>query len=374
MAGNTKAPFTVKRTVVFNGQSKRIQGYSEKSKKEALLNFDKNVEKWKASLSPTARLEGRTFESEIMIWNENFLKQKSSKGRMRSEATIHTDEDTIKQLCQAFGKFPCLQITAETIQKYFNKLAADHSNSIINKQWHMLNMFCRYLRMSTCGAFTNPMEICMKPESKIEKPEKISFTEEEVNSLIQELSTQYAPGTDCGYMHGKAIIFAIYEALRIAELTELRVKDIDDKWIHITRQYYEPNRHVKNPKFMSARDVPIVPEVREILNEAMFGKKQEDLLFSAKSKVHHGHILQDTLRRELRRACVRSLLGTRTMHDLRHEGISRLIRKLAPEDFATLSKWVGHKELTTTLNVYYRETKTEENAAFKRITESSIAD
>ncbi|MCD7995146.1 MAG: site-specific integrase [Clostridia bacterium] len=189
--------------------------------------------------------------------------------------------------------------------------------------------------------------------------------------LVKELSKKYNPaartsnGLERGYLYGKPLVVIMYQFLRVGEAVELRVKDIDfdkDK-IHVRRQYDEQHKLIVPPKWGSRRDIPIASVCRDILENACDGKQPNELVFSSGALnsdmiEHGGHILRGGLRRVINVACEHAGLEKHTIHDLRHDGISWIVRRGAHPQ--SVQKWAGHKSLSVTLDRYFRHT-TEDN-------------
>lgn len=311
-------------------------------------------------------------------WYDLYKRYEVKNGRPRSERTIKTDEDTMKQIFSKLGEKQLCDIDSDMIQKYMLSLVSDGvSQSTIKKRWNMLSMFFEH---ENPGG-KNPMLRCKCPESEKKKVDltaddimidsKSAYTDAQMKLLANELSRPFdlhcnGQHEEHGYAYGKLLVVVMYEFLRISESTELRVKDID--WeknvIHIRRQYDELHKKVKPPKYGSRRDVPIMEECRDILKAACYGKEDDELLFTAgifvsvKRLEHEGRILTNGLRNNLSRACKKLGLENHTPHDLRHDGISLCVRKGAKPQ--SIQRWAGHKSLSVTLDKYYRHTGTED--------------
>lgn len=373
MSKNSRGQYEVKKVVKYDGHTKRISGISQVSKAMALEAFEHNKKKWIDSLKIQTEANLRPFDQGIRTWYKTFLSQKGRRNMKRSEDTIRTDKETIDALCTHFKDQVVASITAEQIQNYFNKLKEDRSDSVIKKRWNMLKMYYAYCIPGPNSAFAK----CFKPVSDKQSVEKKAYSDDEIERLVGEFQTEYQPGTKIGYLYGDALTVILYQFMRLGELLELRAKDVnlDESYIHIERQYNVYTRQVTPPKYNSDRYMPILKESRQIIEYYMTGKDPEDLVFTSDSRVHRSRIPANILRRNLLRAQIQAGLiedeqdpARHTVHDLRHDGISRLVRKLGSTGTADISQWSGHKNISTTLDKYYRDTGFQKTDAFNSVT------
>jgi len=361
-------------------------GTSTKSKAKARVAWQKAKERKIAEIDGAADLKAGKVKlsKDLTDWYDAYKRHSRSGGRPRSARTIQTDEDTIKQLNISLGDLLVCDIGNDTIQWYFLRLVQQGvSQSTIKKRWNMLFMYFRH-KYPDNG---NPMTRCIMPQSEAgfntisvhdedrdEPTGKLAYTAIEQIRLAAELSKPYNVHSgwhtaDRGYSTGAPLIICMYEFLRIGEVVELRVKDV--KWndtgsggmIWIRRQYDEAHKIVTPPKYNSKRKVPIMAECVAILRMACEGKQPNDLLFESgciynPDKLRHeGRFLRGRLRDNLNAACERVGLERHTIHDLRHDGISRLVDMgVQPQ---SVQRWAGHKSLSVTLDKYYRHSGTE---------------
>lgn len=324
---------------------------------------------------------------DLPTWYDTYKRHSRSHGRPRSARTVQTDEDTIKQIVMVLGDMLVCDIDSDTLQRYFLRLVQrGKAQSTIRKRWHMLAMFFCY-KYPDGG---NPMARCTMPDSAKQactvlvrdededEPEgKLAYTSAEQHRLAVELAKPYNIHSgwhtaDRGYSCGAPLIVGMYEFLRAGEIVELRVKDVmwndtgNGGMIWVRRQYDEVHKLVTSPKYNSKRKVPIMAECVEILKMACAGKKANDLLFTSghiynpDKLAHEGRILRGRLRDNLNTACDRVGLQRHTIHDLRHDGISRLVDMgVQPQ---SVQRWAGHKSLNVTLDKYYRHNGLENEA------------
>ena len=379
----SRSQWVAKSTEYYKGETFLVSGSSRLGKTQARNAWKRNLDKRIAAIDRKEdNAAGRVkLEKAIWQWYETYKREDG-----RTERTIQTDEDTITQICREMGNIAVCDLDSDTIQRYFTRIARTASDSTCRKRWNMLSMFLRH-EYPESG---NPMARCTRTPSRKRKnvwededndapSAKRSYTDEEMSILAGELRKPYDEERNgykdnIGYAAGPALVVCMYEFLRISELTELRVKDV----------LWEDENHklVVPPKYGSRRKVPIMAECRDILREACKGKAPCDLLFqSVRSScggplAHEGHFMQRTLRDNLKRACACAGLEEHTVHDLRHDGISRLTRMKAQTvkdgekvmtllDPKSVSRWAGHKTVAVTMNKYYRHDAKEDEVELR---------
>ena len=201
-------------------------------------------------------------------------------------------------------------------------------------------MVCPYLRYL---GRDDIIKRITRPKSLKTTSEKRAYTDEEMRRLTAVL-------LEMGSVHACALVICMHEFLRCGELVELRAGDVHDGYLDVRRQYSRVDRQIRQPKYGSARRVPIADEARAVIESAVAGKGPKELLFPG---VRIEHLLEIDLLHTLTKACTAAGLPRHTVHDLRHDGISRLVRLgVTP---ASVSRWCGHKSIATTLRRYYRD-------------------
>lgn len=371
----SRKQWVAKSTEYYKGETIKVTGASKVSKAEAKKAWKRNFDKCIAKMDADTDHKAWKIKLRVALpkWYDDYKRHDG-----RNEETIRTDEDTIKQILEVLGDMNVCDIDSDIIQSYINNAAAVLADGTINKRWNMLHMF--FIHVYPDGG--NPMARCTHTKSKTksqvwkinndddEPTDKLAYTPEEMARLAEELMKPYNVHSgwrtnDRGYSAGLPVIICMYQFLRVGEVVELRVKDIlwnDDThtsgYIWVRRQYDENHKIVKAPKYNSKRKVPIMPECVEILKSACDGKEPNDLLFRSGTiynpdkTTHEGRLLRGRLRDNLNKACERTSLERHTIHDLRHDGISRLVDMgVRPQ---SVQRWAGHKSLSVTLDKYYR--------------------
>lgn len=338
-------------------------GISRKGSAEARKSWKANLEKKIAEIDGKVAIkDGRVKLKQAMPeWYDLYMRPKTTHGRPRSQRTIQTDESTMAQIFEALGNKLVCDLDSDTLQAYFQNLAQNGvGDSTIRKRWILLNLF-----FAQRNPLNNPMKLCTKPQVKADKKYTVENEETEVFATAYtdvemerlESMLRHFPGSSLQKERALMLCVILWQFLRIGEAIELRVKDVDleTDTLYIRRQYDERHKQVVIPKDNSKRDMPISKFCRDILAEACEGKGSEELLFRGDiTNGHDGRMLRSAALDTLAEACKLADLERHKVHDLRHDGISYLVRKGAKP--ISIMRWAGHKSLTVTLDIYFRDT------------------
>lgn len=362
--------YVYKKTEVYKGEHFICVGTSTKGITEAKKSYERRLSKKRNEIDGKIEKEekGEILSESIREWHQQY------KAGSVNARTLIRHMTTINQICDStLGELHVMEITTDDVQSFFVSLVeAGYSESVIKKCKDMLNMFFTNKRPST-----NPIGGCILPKSKKETEEKPAYSDEEIRKITEQLSKPYDPskrGADRGSVNGRMLVVALYEYLRIGELQEIRVKDVDFSHglLHIERQYDETTGEIKAPKYKSARALPISKEIWGILEAQVEGKNPEDLVFPSGTTLNQSscawdnHVRANNLRDCLYHAEDYAGLDHHTVHDLRHDGISYFVRK--GYEAVDISRFAGHKDVSFTLRRYYRHTKDINLATIKRAT------
>lgn len=126
-------------------------------------------------------------------------------------------------------------------------------------------------------------------------------TEDELTRIVEHLQTVY------GAIYGDAVLFAVATAMRRGEITALRWADIDkDKRLALVRDRKDPRQKTGNDQW-----IPLLPAAWEILCRQADG----EFVFP---------IQPGTLSKYFTWSCRALSIPDLHLHDMRHEGTSRL--------------------------------------------------
>ena len=214
---------------------------------------------------------------------------------------------------------------------------------------------------------SNPFKITgaiIKPKSRKETKKVDALTIDEQKAFISQLENYYEPYKTIFYI-------ALYTGMRIGEILALTENDIDykNKIIHVKRTLTKDKKDNvivgKTTKtYSSQRDIPIINELFKILKNRPILLNQNDLLFKEKNHPINPCVINAHFKRICKNANIRVIkIPTRShgntimmnsskvnTHMLRHTFATRCIE--AGMQAIVLSKLLGHKDITTTLNTY----------------------
>lgn len=183
---------------------------------------------------------------------------------------------------------------------------------------------------------------------KVEHPEETALDHGDVAKLV-EASAVWGPGVQA------AFLTLAYSAVRFGELAALRVGDVDvaKRTISVRRgiaQVTGEGLVEGTPKTVqSKRDVPILTrQLADALNRQVDGRSPDEYLFPGPDG---GPMRNSWLRWRFDKSCEAAGLGPLRIKTLRHTGGS-LALDVPGTVVTTVSRMLGHKNVTTTMNVY----------------------
>lgn len=258
----------------------------------------------------------------------------------------------------SIAKRQIISLTAKDVQRYLDSLTSEKALKGIKEQKLIIKMTldhalsCGYIEEDIMGKVKTPAAVHVKKPTR-----QIVFLTTEERKKVEESALAL---TEKGYpiFRGNAkyaIIFILHTGLRIAELSALTWEDFDPvkKRIHIsknaptTKVDGKYTQVITSPKTKSSiRNVPLDDTALGILKT--LGNKKTGIIFpSSTDTMLNRRNVARTLDGIVKRAKIDK---NPTLHDLRHTFASELLRNGA--DIKTVSKVLGHKSVSTTLDIY----------------------
>lgn len=176
---------------------------------------------------------------------------------------------------------------------------------------------------------------------KKEKVKKIAWTVEESRRFLA-----YCMDHSAYYL---AYFIALHGGLRIGEICALKWSDITDTDIHVSRTATRADGSRKHTGATKTYESERIVPLDETL-ETLFGKWRTDSEWVFPSK--KAFIVPDTFRSDFKRLVKEIGLPDISFHDLRATHITMLLDAGVPVH--TVSKRVGHADISMTLNRYSR--------------------
>lgn len=342
--------------VMMNG--KRIRVSSQSSRQECIDKYNKKLEELKQQQEKRVSVQKRTrtLRASMCDWFDRY--RGTSNGFTRP--TTAGNAGILKIIIEGpLGSMRVCEITRDDIQDWILSMEGLSYNTKRNRFYLLRQYFESEYKNDPDS---NPMRDLKLPRDRSQKKKKmLVLDDEQMDILVKELSkprNQHSK-IDPGYFNGGAVIVCMYEFLRASELCGLRKKDVDleGKMLHISWQlpYGKDDRESSggrigsDPKYDEVRDIPIFPPAEPFIREAYEKcEKPGDYLFRG---MYGNPLTHHPLRETLMKALQRCGLPHIRLHDLRHTGISFLLRHEVPVE--AVSAWAGHASVQITTDIYY---------------------
>jgi len=252
---------------------------------------------------------------------------------------VHVKPSTAKRYVQIIGHLSSFldtledppaklsQITPPIIEQYKLHRLDFVKPQTVNYELTCLHHFFRYaLEMKYIQE--NPTQDI----KKIRKPQRKAprfLTKEEIERLLDKCTPNIK----------KTVKILINTGMRWGELQNLEWDDVDwnEKVIHIrVKEDWSPKG--------GERKIPMNDAASNILRSIIPESIQTGWVFTTRtgSQIRHSHTWE-----KFKKACEKAGLDNVTLHTLRHTFASHLV--MAGVDLATVSKLLGHKDISTTM-------------------------
>lgn len=210
------------------------------------------------------------------------------------------------------------------------------SGATVTREMTVMSAACSWAVNECRWLQSNPVKGVSRPAST--PPRDRLITQDEIDRVCFTLG--YAPDATLDTMTsriGAMFMFAIETAMRMGEIVALRQADLDldRKFLRVRAEEVGAGKNRA-----ARRSVPLSDEAVRILRQL----PENDRVFGISSTASADQMF----RRAVRKAMIEGL----HFHDTRHEGITRLARKL---DVLPLARSIGHGNLNE-LMTYYNET------------------
>ena len=270
------------------------------------------------------------------------------------ENSYKTNMDTIKRLKNySFFTLPVRKVSKDMLKDFLTTQKI-LSESIIKKNVQMVRRAFAKAHADNL-IIENPFLIDKElktPKSIIPVKEVEAFSVDDQKKLVQELMKD-------NVAQKVPILLSLYTMMRAGEILALKKTDIDlkNKIIKVRRTItrgIDGKGKIGNrtKTYTSSRDVTISPDVEILINMALdeYIENPEQLLFCNKNGKPYS---TQALNSCFKRFCLKHNIDKGynvNFHQLRHTGITRLIEVGTPVEI--VQKKAGHKDITTTMNIY----------------------
>lgn len=231
------------------------------------------------------------------------------------------------------------QLSPEDLREWRNKRLTEVSAATVNREMNCISgIFSHAIKEWSVPMPSNPVHLVSRPAGA-NKARTRRVTQDEIDAVLKasDWAENRRPRVGREYV-GWAMLLAVETAMRLGELTTMRVKDFDPS-----------NRavHLELTKNGDARSVPLSTKAMGWLAFLAEGRPPEDRIIPVSAA---------SLGIYFRRIRDEAELGDLHFHDTRHEAATRLSKKLA--NVLELSAVTGHRSLQS-LKRYYNPTAAE---------------
>lgn len=388
----------------------RVTGRGATSKARA----DKLLAAWRQQVQEDARMVGGIAADPTCTVREcitQHINHKESIGKARPSTITYYRNAAKRIFCYPFSSMPLQDLTQAMVQAWVDDMSKRYAGKTVKSSYDLLEAVCRKMlppNDNPCGEIELP-SIKRNSKKQSSRPNALSYDGvARCNSLMDERESKHH-GTDY-VMLGARI--ALNTGMRAEEVTGLRWRDVDllSRTIHVRNVIQRaeiPERdengevvydHEGNPKSVtysefdadpktenSARDIPITKELADLLasHKAYTSNLIKELFPKAKDRPSIGslYVLGGLDGRHMsphrlginwgKFSRSRKIIGTErrpvTFHDLRHTFATRAIANGI--DVATVSRILGHSEISVTLNKYVNSDEATQRAAMEKMAE-----
>ncbi|MDD1748604.1 MAG: tyrosine-type recombinase/integrase [Methanothrix sp.] len=248
--------------------------------------------------------------------------QRRNYAQTTAEAYLHA----VKDFSTYYHKPPD-KLGFREINGYQLHLVRDRNLAPSTVKVHMAGV--RFFFVRTLRRYYPPIEFRY---SKSQRRLPVVLSQDEVKSMIDAATT---------LVHRTVLMTLYSTGIRRAELTRLRVEDIDSQRMVI---------HIRKGKGGKDRDVPLSPKLLETIREYWRWKKPRGYLFPGEakqgSKGEHltSKAVYHACKGAARRAGIQKTVGP---HTLRHSFATHLVE--AGADLRTVQLLLGHARLEQTM-------------------------
>lgn len=254
-----------------------------------------------------------------------------------------------------FGKMPIVDITEMQIKSFLRSMTK-YSDSVIKKTYQQLTAAFK-VAVEKGIIEKNPMDASdiRRPKSSKKPKDVRGLTQEEQARFLEALRDFKIPRNRNEYK--LQLLIELYSGMRMGEINALKPENIDfeNGLIHVrstVSRGLEYRVFIKEGAKTDAgiRDIPINKALEPVLQEAMERKRRNPL-----GLVFYDHLKNDLITTSqvncfFHRICKKAGISVRGQHALRHTFATRCIEADVPP--VVLKKWLGHKDIHMTLDIY----------------------
>lgn len=268
------------------------------------------------------------------------------------------------------------KLIPEMVEQFLYALAKRYSKGSIDKSWTVIKQSILYGQKKGYISTSMRLDDIRKPKEinvAVKKKDIQFIVEEDMNILYRESKRLTSRNTPLYGIAAQVIVFIMYSGLRVSEAVGLRWQYVEQDYKRIVvkessqkivardkdgnaimegdhKTYIQIQKSTKTES--GERSIPLPPRAKEVLqfmDDTFPDHKLSDHVFlTGENKPYDKRQIERTLARMLKNAGL-SHKGY-TPHSLRHGYGSILLSKGV--DIKTVSVLLGHKDVSTTYNIY----------------------
>ena len=231
------------------------------------------------------------------------------------------------------------KIVPEDIARWRDERLKEVQRASVNREMNLLSAVFEQARREWRYCSSNPVRDVTRPSAT--PPRDVQITKEQAAIIVTGLGYKLgATPTEKRHLVAMAFLFALETAMRAGEIVDLTRDRIflEQRFVRLNRTKNGDTRNVA----LSRAATAIIEILLKIDRDPIFGLTSPSL---------------DALYRKYRTktAVEYPEVANINFHDTRHEGITRLARKL---DVLDLARMIGHRDIKS-LMIYYNATATD---------------
>lgn len=332
---------------------------------------DKNLKHIKSIIIPeivsalTGTNQVEYFEKELILNEFSIQYFNIYKDTVREHVYIRNFKNFNNHIKVHFGKHILNQITPLELELWQQNLLKRYKPSTVTKYRSILfSMFDKALQNDLIKF--NPLSRVKSPNSIKKRIKTLTQKEDENINPFNSKEIHKILSNITGNLY-YVIFFMVHTGIRPGELIALTWDDIDYAKKRITVEKTTVNGKVGDVKTQSSvRYIDMLPQLENMLKEL---EKETgnytNLFISHFKKPFYSH---DIINLRFKELLKKINIKERSLYNLRHTFASQMISNVNNGiDILWVSKMLGHKDLSITLQVYAKYIKEDDETRFKKI-------
>lgn len=271
--------------------------------------------------------------------------------------SIDTDryyENAARLVEKSFPNKKLKEITKDDYQQFLNEYAANDGDELaketVRKTHNKVGASLKDAHANGYIAHNPTYNVTIRGADGVKDSEKY-LHEGESKELVKELLN----GIQLNYVTRYMLILQLATGCRISEIMALQFKDIDFKAnrIDINKSWdYKYEHDFKSTKNKETRNISVDKKTMAIIKEFYDYQRSKKVLDSKQRLFERNGKIPSpvAINKALSKACARAGIQRVTSHAMRHTHASLLL--LNDVNLAYISKRLGHRDITTTSEVY----------------------